>query len=124
VKKAIIGKVTAKIFFISLLAGALVCFHRVGQDVVDGKYFTDPERFRYELVSLTSFVLIILLMLRFGFYIFINKVDWAIVKDDFLYLLNRKYFNGFQWAINQILFWLALTGFIYALAVSTMEGTL
>ncbi len=75
-------------------------------------------------VKIPDYLLIILFLLRYGYYLAIDKVNWAIVKDDFLFLLNKRYFTKTQWMLNVLLFWLALAGFIYSLAISTMKGAL
>ena len=122
--KISIGRITAIFFFLLLVAGAVFCLQRLGEDISAGKYFRYPDELRYEIVFLTSYVLIILLVLRYGYYLAVNRVDWNIIKNDFLYLLNKKYFSKAQWILNVLLFWLALIGFIYSLAISAMKGSL
>jgi len=122
--KVSIGRISAILVFLILLVGAGFCFQRLIEDISEGRYFTHPQELHYELTFLVAYSLIILLTLRYGYYLAIGRVNWAILKDDFLYLLNKKYFSRFQWIINVILFWLTLTGFIYSLAISTMKGNL
>jgi hypothetical protein len=119
-----IGRIAAVSFFLLLLLGAIFCILKLGEDIYAGKYFNRPEEFRYEAAFLTSYILIILLVLRYGYYLAANKVSWKIIGDDFFYLLNKKYFGRVQWVINVILFWMAVAGFIYSLAISTMKGYL
>jgi hypothetical protein len=118
------GRLAAIVFFLSLVAAAAFSLQRVGEDISAGKYFAQPRDFHYEVAFLASYFFIILLVLRYGYYLAINRVQWKTLKDDFLYLLNRKYFTKTQWVINVSLFWLALIGFIYSLAISTMKGAL
>ncbi len=122
--KISIGRITAIFFFLLLVTGAAFCLQRLGEDISMGKYFRYPEELRYEIAFLTSYILIILLVLRYGYYLAVNRVDWNIIKNDFLYLLNKKYFSKVQWMLNVLLFWLALIGFIYSLAISAMRGSL
>ena len=122
--KISIGRVTAILFFSSLIAGAIFCLQRLAQDISIGKYFSQPEEFRYEIAFIASYLFIIIFVLRYGYYLATNKVTWETIKGDFVYLLNRKYFSKTQWMINVLLFWLALTGFIYSLAISAMKGNL
>lgn len=122
--KISIGRVSAILFFMLLLLGAALCLQRLGQDISVGKYFSRPEELRYETVFLASYLFIILFVLRYGYYLAINRVSWGIIKDDFAYLLNRRYFSKTQWMLNVLLFWLALIGFIYSLAISAMKGSL
>ena len=118
------GRITAILFFLLLVAGAVFCLQKVREDIVIGKYFSRPEELRYETVSLVSYVLIILFLLRYGYYLAKDTVNWEAIKGDFLYLLNKKYFTTIQWMFNVLLFWLALFGFIYSLAISAMKGSL
>ena len=117
-------RLTAIIFFLLLIVGAVFSLVRLREDIVLGKYFQHPEELSYEIGFLSSYVLIILLVLRYGYYLGVNRVSWKILKGDFLYLLNKKYFSKFQWVLNVLLFWMALIGFIYSLAISTMKGNL
>lgn len=118
------GRISAILFFLLLVLGAALCVQRLSQDIAAGKYFSHPDGFRYEIIFLSAYLVIIVFLLRYGYYLAINKVDWEIVKNDFLYLLNRKYFGKFQWILNLLLFWLALGGFIYSLVISAMKGNL
>ncbi len=122
--KISIGRLSAILFFLALFVGAVFCLQKLEEDISAGKYFSHPEELRYEIISLTSYVLIILFVLRYGYYLAVNRVNWGIVKDDFAYLLNKRYFSKIQWALNVLLFWLALIGFIYSLAISAMKGNL
>ena len=118
------GRITAALFFLLLVAGAIFCLQKAREDIFMGKYFSRPEELRYEIAFLVSYGLIILLLLRYGYYLAVNRVNWEILKGDFLYLLNKKYFTTLQWMLNVLLFWLALFGFIYSLAISAMKGSL
>ncbi|NQS99538.1 MAG: hypothetical protein HQ595_00510 [Candidatus Omnitrophica bacterium] len=118
------GRISAMLFFLLLIVGAGFCIQRLTEDVALGKYFTHLSDFRYEMVFLISYILIIIFLLRYGFYLAVNTVNWEIVKNDFLYLLNKKHFSKTQWILNLLLFWSALAGFIYSLAISTMQGSL
>ena len=120
--KISIGRLSAILFFLALVVGAVFCLQKLEEDISAGKYFNHPEELRYEIIFLASYVLIILFVLRYGYYLAINRVNWAILKDDFAYLLNKKYFSRIQWALNILLFWLALIGFIYSLTISAMNG--
>jgi len=122
--KLSIGRFMAVLIFLLLLVGAAFCLQRIADDISIGKYFSYPQEFRYEITFLVSYILIILFLLRYGYYLAVNRVSWKIVKDDFLFLLNRRHFSKGQWLLNVSLFWLALIGFIYSLAVSAMKGTL
>ena len=122
--KIIFGRITAILFFLLLLIGAAFCLARMGEDISSGKYFQNPAEFRYEVIFLSSYILIIIFVLRYGYYLAKGKVNWKAVKDDFLYLLSEKHFTKFQWILNILLFWLALIGFIYSLAISAMKGNL
>lgn len=113
----------AILFFGGLIAGAVFCFQRLSQDIGTGRYFSNSQETKYEIVFILSYILIILFMLRYGYYLAVNRVDWAGIKDDFLYLLNKKYFTQGQWIVNVLLFWLALAGFIYSLSISVMKGS-
>ncbi|MCQ9208496.1 MAG: hypothetical protein NG712_03870 [Omnitrophica bacterium] len=118
------GRFLAILTFLLLLVGAAVSFQRIAEDISIGKYFNQPQEFRYEIIVLTSYILIILFLLRYGYYLAVNRVNWKIIKDDPLFLLNRRHFAKPQWLFNLLLFWLGLIGFIYSLAVSAMKGTL
>lgn len=118
------GRITAISFFLILIIGAYFCFQRLAEDIASGKYFTHAQELQHQIVFLVAYTLIILLALRYGYYLAIGKVSWATIKNDFLYLLNRRHFSKWQWIINIILFWLALVGFVYSLAISTMQGSL
>lgn len=118
------GRKCAILFFLLLILGAAFCVQRLTQDIAAGKYFSRLDEFRYEILFLTSYLLIIIFVLRYGYYLAVDRVSWEIVKNDFLYLLNKKHFSKFQWILNLLLFWLALGGFIYSLAVSAMKGNL
>ena len=122
--KISIGRFTAVLIFLLFLVGAAFCLQRIAEDIFIGKYFSRPQEFRHEIIFLTSYILIILFLLRYGYYLAIDRVNWRVVKDDFLYLLNRKHFSKFPWLLNVLLFWLALVGFIYSLAISAMKGSL
>lgn len=122
--KISIGRVTGILFFLSLIVGAVFCLQRLNQDISTGKYFSRPEELRYEIIFLTSYIFIILFLLRYGYYLAINRVSWHNLREDFLYLLNKKHFSKIQWMINMLLFWIALIGFIYSLTISTMKGSL
>lgn len=122
--KVSINRITAILFFLLLLVGAVFCLQRLAGDIAEGRYFTGMEEVRYEIIFLTSYILIILLLLRYGYYLAINRVNWKNIKDDFLYLLNKKYFSKTQWMLNVLLFWLALAGFVCSLAISAMKGNL
>lgn len=119
-----IGRVSAILSFLALLVGAGFCLQRLAEDISIGKYFSRPEELRYEIAFLASYLFIIIIVLRYGYYLAVNRVDWETVKGDFLYLLNRKHFTKTQWILNVLLFWLALVGFIYSLVISTMKGNL
>ena len=116
------GRIMAIAFFLILVIGAGFCFQRLAEDISSGKYFTHTGEFHHQLAFLIAYVLIILLALRYGYYLAIGRVNWSTIKNDFLYLLNRRHFSKWQWAINIILFWLVLAGFIYSLAISIMQG--
>lgn len=118
------GRLVAIVFFLSLVAAAAFCWQKVGEDISTGKYFAHPQDLHYEIIFLATYLFIILFVLRYAYYLAINRVRWKTLKDDFLYLLNRKYFTKTQWILNLLLFWLALIGFIYSLAISTMKGAL
>ncbi len=118
------GRISAILFFLSLLTGAMFCFQRLAQDITAGRYFANLEEFRYEVIFLSSYVFIILFTLRYGYYLAVNRVNWSKVKEDFLYLLNRRLFSRTQWIINVLLFWLSLLGFILSLTISAMKGNL
>jgi hypothetical protein len=118
------GRLTALVFFSSLIAGAVFCLHRLQQDIIAGKYFSHPEELRYEIIFLSSYALIILFLLRYGYYLAINKINWQTIKDDFLYLLNKRYFSRGQWIFNVVLFWMAVITFVCSLAISVMKGNL
>ncbi|MFC1632132.1 hypothetical protein ACFL1I_07590 [Candidatus Omnitrophota bacterium] len=118
------GRTVAVLLFFLLLIGAAFSMQRLTEDINSGKYFTNLGEFRYEAGFLASYLLIIILLLRYGYYLAINRVHWGIVKNDFLFLLNKKYFSRTQWVINILLFWLSLGGFIYSLAISAMKGNL
>lgn len=122
-KKISWRRASAILFFCVLIAGAVFCVQRLSQDIVTGRYFSNPQETKYEIIFILSYILIISFMLRYGYYLAVNKVDWAVIKDDFLYLLNKKYFTRGQWVINVLLFWLALAGFIYSLSISVMKGS-
>ena len=122
--KISIGRVTAILFFSSLIVGAIFCLQRLVQDISIRKYFSQPEELRHEIAFIASYLFIIIFVLRYGYYLATNKVTWETIKGDFVYLLNRKYFSKTQWMINLLLFWLALIGFIYSLAISAMKGNL
>ncbi len=117
-------RLSAILFFLLLLVGAIFCLQRLNQDISTGKYFSRPEEFRYEVVFLVSYILIILFVLRYGYYLAVNRVNWETVKADPLYLLNKKYFTRGQWILNLLSFWAAIIGFIYSLAISAMKGNL
>jgi len=118
------GRFIAIVFFLSLAAAAAFSCQKVGEDISTGKYFAHPQDLHYEIIFLAAYLFIILFVLRYGYYLAINRVQWRTLKDDFLYLLNRRYFTKSQWILNLLLFWLALIGFIYSLAISTMKGAL
>lgn len=118
------GRVTAILFFLSLIVGAVFCLQRLEQDIFIGEYFSQPEELRHEIVFLTAYIFIIIFVLRYGYYLAINRVNWKIVKEDFLYLFNKKFFTKTQWRLNVLLFWLALTSFICSLIISVMKGNL
>ncbi len=118
------GRITAILFFLLLIVGAVFCLQRLSVEISAGRYFSHPEEFRYKLIFLISYILIILFALRYGYYLATNRVNWRIVKMDFFYLLNKKYFSKLQWILNVLLFWLALIGYIYSLAISAMQGNL
>ncbi|MBN2097513.1 MAG: hypothetical protein JW714_03425 [Candidatus Omnitrophica bacterium] len=122
--KLSLQRLSAILFFGMLLAGALFCALRLKEDIALGKYFSNPEELRYDIIFLTSYAFIVLFILRYGYYLAINKVQWRTLKDDYLYLLSKKYFTKTQWLINILLFWLALSGFFYSLTISTMQGNL
>lgn len=120
--KISMNRITATLFFLALLSGAVFCVERIAEDIATGRYFANVQEIRYDIGFLASYTLIILFVLRYGYFLAVNRVNWSNVKDDFIYLLNRKYFNRTQWVINILLFWLALIGFIYSLAISAMKG--
>lgn len=122
--KISIRRSSAILFFLLLVVGAVFCLQRLSEDISAGKYFTQHQEFYQEVVLLGSYILIILFLLRYGFYLAINRVDWTTIREDFLYLLNKKYFSKIQWLFNVLLFWLSLVGFIYSLAISAMKGNL
>lgn len=122
--KICVGRVTAILSFLLLVLGAVFCLQRLTQEISAGKYFSQSDELRYEIVFLASYIIIILFVLRYGYYLAINRVNWGNIKDDFLFLLNKKYFTKPQWMLNVLLFWLALVGFIYSLAISAMKGNL
>jgi hypothetical protein len=117
-------RISAVVFFFSLLVAGVLCLQRVIQDIEAGKYFNNPDEFFHEIVFLSSYALIIFFIIRYGYYLAIDRVNWKNIKDDFIYLLNRKYFSKTQWIINLLLFWLSLFGFIFSLVISTMKGRL
>ncbi|MBL7091965.1 MAG: hypothetical protein ISS24_01000 [Candidatus Omnitrophica bacterium] len=119
-----IGRASAILSFLALLAGAGFCLQRLAEDISIGKYFSRPEELHYEIAFLASYLFIIIIVLRYGYYLAVNRVSWETIKGDFLYLLNRKHFTKTQWILNVLLFWLALAGFIYSLVISTMKGNL
>lgn len=119
-----IGRLNAIIFLLLLIVGAVYCLQLVRDDIITGKYFSLPVELRYEIIFLASYLFIIIFILRYGYYLAINRVTWEDVRADFLYLLNKKYFSKTQWAINMLLFWLSLVGFIYSLTISAMKGNL
>lgn len=119
-----VGRISAILFFLLLTIGASFSLHNLVEDIVVGKYFTQPEELHFEIAFIISYIFIIILLLRYGYYLAKNQVNWLVIKDDFLYVLNRKYFSQRQWLINVLLFWISLIGFIYALAISTMKGHL
>jgi hypothetical protein len=118
------GRISAIVFFFSLLSAGIFCLQRVIQDIEAGKYFNNPDEFFHEIVFLCSYILIIFFVIRYGYYLAINRVNWKNIKDDFIYLLNKKYFSKVQWILNILLFWLSLIGFIFSLVISTMKGGL
>ena len=122
--KISIGRVSAILSFLVLLAGAGFCLQRLAEDISTGKYFSQPQELRYEIAFLASYLFIIIIVVRYGYYLAINRVNWGTIKDDFLYLLNKKYFTKTQWVLNVLLFWLALIGFVCSLAISAMKGNL
>ena len=122
--KRALSRLSTILFFLLLLVGAIFCGQRLNQDISTGKYFSHPEEFRYEVVFLVSYILIILFVLRYGYYLAVNRVNWETVKADPLYLLNKKYFTRAQWISNLLWFWAAIIGFIYSLAISAMQGKL
>lgn len=122
--KVAVGRIIAGLLFLLLLVGALFCLQRIGEDISAGRYFAQSGEFRYKIVFLISYLLIIFFVLRYGYYLAMNRVSWDIIKDDFLYLLNRKYFTQGQWLLNVLLFWLAFIGFVSSLAISIMKGNL
>lgn len=116
-------RAAAILFFCGLVAGAVFCVLRLSQDIAAGRYFRNPQEIKYEIVFISSYVLIIAFMLRYGYYLAVNRIDWTVIKEDFLYLLSKKYFTRAQWVINVLLFWLALAGFIHSLSISVMKGS-
>lgn len=112
----------AVLLFLALLGGAVFCMFRLADDIYAQNYFVCESELRYELIFLTSYVLIILFVLRYGYYLAVNRVSWKDVKDDYIFLLNKKYFSRTQWILNVLLFWFSLIGFIYSLALSAMKG--
>ncbi len=119
--KISIGRLSAILLFLALVIGAVFCLQKLGEDISTEKYFSHPQEFRHKIVFFGSYILIILFVLRYGYYLAINRVNWGIVKDDFIYLLNKRYFSKTQWVLNVLLFWLALIGFIYSLTISAMQ---
>lgn len=122
--KISIGRITAILFFLMLVVGAVFSLQKATQDIYSGNYFRYPEKLHFDISSLVSYILITIFILRYGYYLAINRVTWGTIKDDFLYLLNRRYFTKVQWILNVLLFWLSLTGFVYYLAISAMKGSL
>lgn len=116
------GRITAILSFLVLIVGAVMCFLSLAEDITNGRYLGHSERLFYERVFLVSYIFIILFILRYGYYLAVNRVNWKNIKDDFLYLLNKKLFSKTQWIINVILFWLTLLGFIFSLGISAMRG--
>lgn len=123
-KRLSFNRLSAILFFLLLVVGAVYCLQILSENIASGKYFLQPEQLRQEIALLVSYLLIIFLVLRYGYYLAVDRVNWQTLKDDFLFLLNRKYFTKQQWLINVFLFWLALIGFIYSLAVSATKGAL
>ncbi|UCB57220.1 MAG: hypothetical protein JSV30_01115 [Candidatus Omnitrophota bacterium] len=119
-----VGRIMAILFFLSLIVGGVFCLQRLAEDITAGKYFSNPEDLRYEIIFLTSYIFIILFVLRYGYYLAIGRVNWKTAKDDFIYLLNKKHFSKTQWLLNMLLFWLSLIGFVYSMAISVMKGNL
>jgi hypothetical protein len=119
-----IGRISALIFFLLLIVGAVYCLELIRHDIIIEKYFSNPEELRYEIISLASYLFITIFILRYGYFLAINRVTWENIRADLLYLLNDKYFNKTQWVINMLLFWLSLIGFIYSLTISAMKGSL
>ena len=122
--KISIGRVTAILFFLLLVVGAVFSLQKVIQEISLGNYFKYAERLRIDISSLVIYSLITIFILRYGYYLAINRVTWETIKGDFLYLLNKRYFSKTQWILNVLLFWLSLAGFIYYLAISAMKGSL
>ena len=118
------SRINAILFFISLLVGAIFTLEHIFDDILVGRYFANPQELRYEIIFLCSYLLIILFILRYGYFLAVNRIDWSGLKNDFLFLLNRRYFSPTQWLINILLFWMAVAGFVYSLAISTMKGGL
>lgn len=122
--KISIGRITAILFFLLLIVGAAFSLQRLALDISVGEYFSRPGELRYEITFLLSYIFIILFVLRYGYYLAINRVTWKNIKEDFFYLLNKKFFTRPQWILNMLLFWVALIGFISSLAISAMKGSL
>ena len=120
--KISIGRINAILFFLLLTVGAMFCLLRLSEDITSEKYFTRPDEIHYEATYISTYILIILFALRYGYYLAINRVNWAIIKDDFLFLLNRKYFSKVQWVLNVLLFWITFVSFIISLSISTLKG--
>jgi len=122
--KISVGRATAILFFLIVLIGAGLSLQRMAEDIFAEKYFNQPQELYQEIIFLSSYILIILLALRYGYYLAIDRVNWQTIKDDFLYLLNKRHFSKTQWVLNVLLFWLTLAGFVLCLAFSTMKGNL
>lgn len=118
------GRAAAILFFLIVVIGAGLSLQRMAEDIFAEKYFNQPQELYQEIIFLSSYILIILLALRYGYYLAIDRVNWQTIRDDFLYLLNRRYFSKTQWVLNVLLFWLTLAGFVLSLALSTMKGNL
>lgn len=116
------SRFSAVLFFLALLGGALFCMFRLADDIHAQNYFVRESELKHEIIFLTSYILIILFVLRYGYYLAVNRVGWKEVKDDYIFLLNKKYFSRTQWILNILLFWFSLIGFIYSLALSAMKG--
>lgn len=121
-RKIFIERISAILLFLLLIVGAVFCLLRLSEDISSGRYFSRAGEIHYDIIYITTYVLIILFALRYGYYLALDRVNWKIIKDDFLFLLNKKYFSKVQWIINVLLFWLSFVSFIISLSISTLKG--